>query len=112
MRNWINGGGFLLLFPVAFSAWSGAAQEQASSVSEGQVLADGAVGAVFGLVAVDYDLRSQRQCILSKAQPQQCIGAAAFHSPVDHFAVGAGHVNVNPGVRIDEPDLGDFAAQL
>ena len=107
------GGWILFLFAaIAFSARGGAAQEEPASVSEGEVLTDGTVGTVFGLVAIDHDLRSNRQGILSKAQPQQSVGTATLHSPVDHFAVGAGDVDVNPGVRIDELDFGDLAAQL
>src|SRR5437870_3011826 len=46
-------------------------------------------------------LRSNLNCILRHAEPDQCVWAAAFDHPFGHRSVGVFHIEMEPRVRID-----------
>src|SRR5690348_12534653 len=82
------------------------------SILERDTTAIGLVLAAFCLVAVNIQYGPCLQRALGEPTAQHDIGAAALDHPIGHLAIGASHIDMNPGVGIDPLHLGDFAYEM
>lgn len=92
-------------------ARAGRAGEQARAVRERHVTAVGAKRTVDGLVALDEHLDAGGDRVAAPAAAHQGSRRAGLDHPGVDRAVLVGHVDVQPGVRVDPLHLGDRAPQ-
>src|SRR5215469_5273484 len=87
-------------------------EEELLAIRQSNVAAVGAERAIFRLVAVYNHLGADRNRVLVESAAKQNVGAACFEHPVTHGSIRILHVDMNPGVRIDQLDLGDCAFKM
>src|SRR5690606_32002018 len=94
-----------------FGTRARALEEQRAAIGKVDVAAHRAMRAVARLVAVDSELRADRNGGFRNPAAHQRIGAAALDHPGGALALLVLYVDVNPGMRVDELDLGDRARE-
>src|SRR5262245_57507080 len=83
------------------SAGAGRSEEQLRTVGQREVATVGAMGSVFGLIAVHVDLCADWQGIFLNAAPHENVRSPGFDRPVLDCAVRLLHIDVDPAVWID-----------
>src|SRR5437588_4606402 len=91
---------------------TGRTQENLSSIGERQISSVRAVRAIFCLVAIHQDFGPDGQIFLREASPEERVGRTAFDHPARRGSVWIFHVNVNPGMWVDQFDFGHNTAQF
>src|SRR5258706_3187134 len=87
------------------------ADEEQSSVGQGDIAAIGSQSSVFRAEAVHFDLGAGKQGLLREARSYQRAWRSRLDGPILNAAVGLFDIDVDPGMGIDPRHLGHGSRQ-